>query len=63
MAFTFLRAEGFSVGDSLLQEDLVPTVRDIMDRARRAGVEILLPVDVVIAEDVSANPQNPKTPF
>lgn len=55
MAFTFLRAEGFSVGDSLLQEDLVPTVRDIMDRARRAGVEILLPVDVVIAEDVSAN--------
>ncbi len=55
MAFTFLRAEGFSVGDSLLQEDLIPTVRDIMDRARRAGVEILLPVDVVIAEDVSAD--------
>lgn len=53
MAFTFLRAEGFTVGDSLLQEDLVPTVRDIMERARRAGVEILLPVDVVIAQDVT----------
>jgi phosphoglycerate kinase len=53
MAFTFLRAEGFSVGDSLLQEDLVPTVREIMEQARRAGVDILLPVDVVIAEDVS----------
>ena len=55
MAFTFLRAEGFSVGDSLLQEDLVPTVQDIMERARRGGVEILLPVDVVIARDVSAD--------
>lgn len=55
MAFTFLRAEGFSVGDSLLEEDLVPTVRDIMERARRLGVDILLPVDVVIAQELSAD--------
>lgn len=55
MAFTFLRAEGFSVGDSLLEEDLVPTVRDIMERARHLGVEILLPVDVVIAQEVSGD--------
>lgn len=55
MAFTFLRAEGFSVGDSLLEEDLVPTVRDIMERARHLGVDILLPVDVVIAQEVSAD--------
>ena len=55
MAFTFLKAEGFAVGDSLLEEDLVPTVRDIMDRARRLGVEILLPVDVVIAQELSAD--------
>lgn len=55
MAFTFLRAEGFSVGDSLLEEDLVPTVRDIMERARHLGVEILLPVDVVIAQELSAD--------
>ena len=54
MAFTFLKAEGFSVGDSLLEEDLVPTVREIMERARRLGVEIFLPVDVVIAQEVSA---------
>jgi phosphoglycerate kinase len=54
MAFTFLKAEGFSVGNSLLEEDLVPTVRDIMARARAAGVEILLPDDVVIAQEVSA---------
>jgi phosphoglycerate kinase len=55
MAFTFLRAEGFSVGDSLLEEDLVPTVREIMERARQLGVDILLPVDVVIAEELSAD--------
>jgi phosphoglycerate kinase len=55
MAFTFLKAEGFSVGTSLLQEDLVPTVREIMQRARRDGVEILLPVDVVVAPEFSAD--------
>ena len=55
MAFTLLKAEGFSVGTSLLQEDLVPTVREIMERARRDGVEILLPVDVVIAPEFSAD--------
>ena len=55
MAFTFLKAKGFAVGDSLLEEDLVPTVRDIMERARRLGVEILLPVDVVIAQELSAD--------
>jgi phosphoglycerate kinase len=55
MAFTFLKAEGFSVGTSLLQEDLVPTVREIMEQARRDGVEILLPVDVVIAPEFSAD--------
>jgi phosphoglycerate kinase len=55
MAFTFLKAEGFSVGTSLLQEDLVPTVREIMERARRDGVGILLPVDVVIAPEFSAD--------
>jgi phosphoglycerate kinase len=53
MAFTFLRAQGFAVGDSLLEEDLIPVVRDIMERAREAGVEILLPGDVVIARDVA----------
>lgn len=58
MAFTFLKAEGFSVGDSLLEEDLVPTVRDIMERARQLDVEILLPVDVVIAQELSADAES-----
>lgn len=54
MAFTFLKAQGFSVGDSLLQEELVPVVSEVMERARQSGVEILLPVDVVIAREMDA---------
>lgn len=55
MAFTFLRAQGFAVGDSLLEEDLVPTVQEIMERASRQGVQILLPTDVVIAQDIAVD--------
>ena len=53
MAFTFLRAQGYEVGDSLLEEQMVPVVRDIMESARQRGVEIVLPNDVVIAEDLA----------
>lgn len=55
MAFTFLRAQGFDVGDSLLEEDMVDTVRQLLADARDHGVEVLLPVDVVIAREVSAD--------
>lgn len=53
MAFTFLRAQGFAVGDSLLEEDMVQTVASIMAEARDRDVEILLPVDVVIAREIA----------
>lgn len=57
MAFTFLRAEGFQVGDSLLEADMIPTVRQVMDDARSRGVDIVLPVDVVIAQEISESAQ------
>jgi len=53
MAFTFLAAQGHSVGDSLLEVDQVDTVRGFIDQAEAAGVELVLPVDVVVAEEVS----------
>ena len=49
MAFTFLRAKGFSVGKSLLEEELIESANDILLAAEENQVEILLPVDVVIA--------------
>ncbi|RFU82459.1 phosphoglycerate kinase [Streptomyces triticagri] len=49
MAYTFLKAQGYEVGTSLLQEDQVQVVQDYLRRAEAKGVEFVLPVDVVTA--------------
>ncbi|MFD7875369.1 phosphoglycerate kinase [Streptomyces sp. NPDC059766] len=49
MAFTFLKAKGYEVGTSLLQEDQIPAVTEYMERAEKQGVELVLPVDVVVS--------------
>ncbi|RIQ21155.1 phosphoglycerate kinase [Jiangella rhizosphaerae] len=53
MAFTFLKAQGYEVGGSLLEEDQLDTVRGYLSRAEERGVELVLPVDVVVAADIS----------
>jgi phosphoglycerate kinase len=58
MVFTFLKAHGHEVGRSLLEEDQVDTVRHYVERARSKGVEIVLPVDVVAASEVSADAEH-----
>jgi len=45
MAYTFFKAEGFTVGKSLVEDDKLQTARDIKARAAQAGVELLLPTD------------------
>jgi phosphoglycerate kinase len=45
MAYTFFKAEGFTVGKSLVEDDMLQTARDIKNRAREKGVELLLPTD------------------
>ncbi|WP_026875720.1 phosphoglycerate kinase [Jiangella gansuensis] len=57
MAFTFLAAEGYEVGGSLLESDQIETVKGYLDRARERGVELVLPVDVVVAADISEDAQ------
>ncbi|OLZ68056.1 phosphoglycerate kinase [Streptomyces sp. IMTB 2501] len=49
MAYTFLKAKGYEVGISLLQEDQIPVVKEYMERAEKTGVELVLPVDVVVS--------------
>ncbi|MEU6086138.1 phosphoglycerate kinase [Streptomyces sp. NPDC047085] len=49
MAYTFLKAKGYEVGISLLQEDQIPAVTEYMERAEKLGVELVLPVDVVVS--------------
>lgn len=50
MANTFLNAQGIDVGKSLCERDLADTARDILAKAARAGCEVLLPTDAVVAE-------------
>jgi phosphoglycerate kinase len=54
MAYTFLKAQGQPVGKSLVESDLVETAKDLLDRASRRGVPLLLPVDHVVAPKMDA---------
>ena len=51
MCFTFLAAAGHPVGDSLLEADQVETVRQVLADAADRGVEVVLPVDIVVARE------------
>ncbi|WP_030753117.1 phosphoglycerate kinase [Streptomyces sp. NRRL F-5135] len=51
MAYTFLKAKGYEIGTSLLQEDQIPAVQEYLKRAEETGVEFVLPVDVSVAEE------------
>ena len=53
MAYTFLATKGYSVGNSLLEEDKIPMAKALMDQALEVGVNLMLPVDLVIADDFS----------
>lgn len=55
MANTFLAAMGVDVGASLCEHDLGETARTILESAAKAGCEILLPIDVVVAKTVAPN--------
>jgi len=58
MANTFLAAEGKPVGTSLCEHDMLDTAREIVGRAAGAGCDLILPVDVVVAEGFAANSPN-----
>ena len=55
MANTFLAAKGISVGKSLCEHDLAQTARDILAQAEKAGCEIILPRDIVVAREFKAH--------
>jgi phosphoglycerate kinase len=55
MVFTFLKAKGFGVGSSLVEDDYVETAKDVLAKAEKLGKKILLPSDIVIADAFSAD--------
>lgn len=49
MLFTFLAAQGKEIGTSLVEADSIPLVKDLISRAEKLGVKVLLPTDIVVA--------------
>jgi phosphoglycerate kinase len=50
MAYTFFKAQGFTVGKSLVEDDMMPTALEVAERAKAANVELLLPTDHVVVD-------------
>lgn len=57
MAYTFLKARGLEVGRSLLEKERIPLAAELLQEAAARGVELLLPVDVVVADRFAADAQ------
>lgn len=55
MVFTFLAAQGREIGNSLVDREQIPQVKELMERAKQRGVTLLLPEDVVVAPQFAAD--------
>ncbi|MGM9614817.1 MAG: phosphoglycerate kinase [Oscillospiraceae bacterium] len=55
MAYTFIKAQGYEVGDSLLEADKVEFAKEMIERAKAKGVAFLLPVDTVVGDHFAAD--------
>ncbi|WP_066192446.1 MULTISPECIES: phosphoglycerate kinase [Gracilibacillus] len=53
LAYTFVKALGYEIGQSLLEEDKIQLAKDYMEKAKEKGVNFVLPEDVVVADDFS----------
>ena len=54
MAYTFLKAKGYEIGDSLLDAEKIDYCKEMMDKAEKMGKQLLLPIDTVIADKFDA---------
>jgi phosphoglycerate kinase len=55
MAYTFLKAQGFKIGNSKLEADKIDTARDILEKAKKANVRIVLPTDHLITQKIDSS--------
>lgn len=62
MAYTFLKAKGYEIGQSLLDAERVGFCRDVLERAEAKGITILLPEDIRVAKEFAADTENKVVP-
>ncbi|MBF9015060.1 MULTISPECIES: phosphoglycerate kinase [unclassified Oceanispirochaeta] len=55
MAYTFLKVQGYTIGNSLFEEDYIDTAKAFLENAEKAGVEVILPMDHVVAAKFDEN--------
>lgn len=55
MVFTFLAAQGREIGSSLIEKELIDTVKELLIKAEKIGVKLLLPTDIVVAPEFTAD--------
>jgi len=55
MVFTFLAAQGKEIGKSLVETELIPTVKELIEKAAASGVELILPTDIVVAAEFKSD--------
>lgn len=58
MAYTFFKAQGYEIGNSLLDADSIELAKDLLNEAKQRGVNLLLPVDTVVAKEFSAEAEH-----
>ncbi|WP_341457114.1 phosphoglycerate kinase [Alkalibaculum bacchi] len=63
MSYTFLKAQGYEIGTSLLEEDKIELAKELMNKAKEKGIKFLLPVDVVVAKEFAADAEHKTVSF
>lgn len=63
MAYTFLKAQGYEIGTSLLEEDKIDLAKELLHKAKAKEVELLLPVDIVVAREFKADAEHKTVPI
>ena len=61
MAYTFVKAQGGSIGDSLVEEERLQMAKELLEKAKKAGTRLHLPVDSVIADEFSKDAETDVT--
>src|SRR5699024_6094291 len=63
LAYTFIKAQGYEIGKSLLEEDKLDLAKEFMQKAKDKGVDFVLPKDVIIADDFSESAETKTVPI